>query len=126
MLSYPASETVEAGNCGVCLCLALNKVEFVEFDVGNVCTISLESSSHFHLSTFKEIMNFICGSCQNEIRPMPSIYPEDITKLRDENGTMILKKLYRRYQHRTQLYTEHSRSGQILIDLQSILYLQRQ
>jgi hypothetical protein len=50
---FPSSciSTVEAGNCGVCLCLALYKVEFVEFDVGNVCTISLESSSHFHLST---------------------------------------------------------------------------
>ena len=75
----------------------------------------------------KEIMNFICGICQNEIRPMPSIYPEDITKLRDENGTMILKKLYRRYQHRTQrtqLYTEPDTSRHHNYQPQLLIYSQ--
>jgi hypothetical protein len=32
----------------------------------------------------KEIMNFISDRCQNEIRPVQSIYQEEITKLRDD------------------------------------------
>ena len=56
----------------------------------------------------KEIMNFISDRCQNEIRPVQSIYQEEITKLRDDewdaDSKEIVQKLPTFYSSKSTLY----------------------
>lgn len=56
----------------------------------------------------KDIMNLITTKCQNEIRPVPSIYQEEMTKLRDDewddDSREVVEKIPTFYSLKSTLY----------------------